>query len=210
MLFNKTNNKYAINIFNILCEVLIGFSVFAIFFGIFMTYFFTNYETTLLGNFISKSISFYKISIAPNTLEVISNIINNLGYKKQLHSTALQDEKVISNLINNLGYKQQLEASVLQDEKIVSEHNKPYDELLMKIILYMVLVLLFIIIVPLLLGIIRLEQISFKYIGTSILLHIILIVGFELLFLLFIITFINPVKLYLVFQNNKNKTDNYI
>ena len=186
MLFNKTNNKSIINIFNILCEVFIGFSVFGIFFGIFMTYYFTEHQTELLGNFISKSVSFYKISITP---EISTLLIN---------------------YFINSGYKQQLQANILEDDTNVNNYNKPYDELLMKIIFGMIIVLLIIIIIPLLLGIIRLEQISFKQIGFSTILHIILIVGFELLFLLFIITYFNSVKLYSGFQHNKNQTGNFI
>jgi len=194
MLFDKTNNKSIINIFNILCEVFIGFSVFAIFFGIFMSYYFTEHQTELLGKFINKSVSFYKISITPQISSLLSSSLSSL----------------LTNSFNNLEYKKQLQKSVSEDDKKVSKHNKPYDELLMKIIFGMIIVLLFIIIIPLLLGIIRLEQISFKHIGFSTILHIILIVGFELLFLLFIITYFNSVKLYSVFQHNKNQTGNFI
>jgi hypothetical protein len=186
MLFNKTNNKNIIHIFNILCEVFIGFTVFALFFVIFMTYYFTEYQTALLGTFIDKSVSYYKISSDSNIL------------------------LEIKNLIKKLNYKQQLETNIAHHEKEVHDHNKPYDKLLIKILLYMVFGLLLLIILPLLLGVIRLEQVNFKYIGFSIILHIILIVGFELLFLLYITTFISPVKLYTVFQNNKNQTGNYI
>jgi hypothetical protein len=80
----------------------------------------------------------------------------------------------------------------------------------MKIILYMLLGLLILLLLPILLGIIRIEQISFKYIGFSIFLHFILIVGSELIFLLFITSYINPVKLYTIFQLNKQLTNTYI
>lgn len=187
MLFPKTNNKNIINIFSILCEILIGFGVFSIFFGIFMTYYFTEYETDLVGKFISKSISFYKISL---NSENISSLINQL--------------------INKLKYKKELENNISLDHLEISIHNKPYDDLLMKIILYMVFGLLILLILPILLGIIRIEQISFKYIGFSIFLHLIIIVGSELIFLLFITSYINPVKLYTIFQLNKQLTNTYI
>ena len=188
MLFPKTNNKNIINIFSILCEVIIGFGVFSIFFGIFMTYYFTEYETDLVGKFINKSISFYKM-LFPNS-ENISSLINQL--------------------INKLKYKKQLENNISLDNLKISIHNKPYDDLLMKFILYMILGLLILLLLPILLGIIRIEQISFKYIGFSIFLHFILIVGSELIFLLFITSYINPVKLYTIFQLNKQLTNTYI
>ena len=186
MLFNKTNNKYVINAFHLLCEIFIGFSVFGLFFVIFMNYYFTSYETTLLGEFIAKSISFYNEPLSPEVLSFIASGINTTGFK------------------------QSLQASVEKDHADVEEYNKPYDNLLMKIIVGMVLGLLVLILLPILLGIIGMEQLNLKYISYSILLHIILIVGFELLFLLFITRYINPVKLYSVFETNKTKTGNYI
>ncbi len=194
MLFNKTNNKFAINSYNILLEICIAFSVFAIFFGVFMSYYFISYETNLLSNFITKSVSFYKfddILLSDNTQ--IKPIINNL-------------------ITNNIGIdKKKLEEEVRNNESVVSEHNKEYDNKLIKIIIMMISALLLLLIIPLLLGFIRLEQIlPFKYICLSLLLHIILIVGFELLFFYYILIYINPVKLYLIFQANKIKTGRYI
>jgi hypothetical protein len=189
MLFNKTNNKAIINIFNILCEVFIGFSVFALFFGIFMIYFFTDYNTFLIGKFINKSISFYN---SHDSFFAIKNVIKS-------HT----EERVSS-------YKEQLKANVEKDEKEVNEYNIPYDNKLMIIILYMIFGMLFILELPVLLGIIGFDQINFKYLGISLLSHIILIVGFELLLLLLIISYLSPVKLYTVFQNNKTQTGQYI
>ena len=76
--------------------------------------------------------------------------------------------------------------------------------------IYIIEILFLLVIIPLLLGFVRLEQLNFKYIGLSLVLHIILIVGFELLFLLVILKYINPVKLYMTFQENKNNTGSYI
>ena len=194
MLFTKTNNQFTINSYNILLEIFIAFSVFSIFFGVFMSYYFTSYETQLLSNFITKSVSFYK-------------------YDDILLSDITQLKPVIKNLITeNIGNdKKKLEKEVIDNESVVSEHNKEYDNKLIKIIIMMISVLLLLLIIPLLLGIIRLEQIlPFKYICLSLLLHIILIVGFELLFFYYILIYINPVKLYLIFQANKIKTGRYI
>lgn len=186
MLFNKTNNNLVITGFNVLTEVIIGFSTFALFFGVFMNNFFTKYEVKLLGEFIKQSVSFYK-----------TNEKN-------------ADKLKLNQLISKNTNIQQLEKDVATNEEEVHSYNKPYDNKLMYIIFIMIFSLLGILLLPILTGLIRFDQISFKYIGFSILLHIILIIGFELLFLLYIITFINPVKLYSVFQNNYSKTGSYI
>ena len=189
MLFNKTNNKLLLSSFNVLAEVIIGFSIFALFFGVFMNYFFTKYEVQLLGEFIKQSISFYKGDNNDKT-QTLKIKLNQLISKNQ-------------NITK-------LEADVAANEEEVHSHNKPYDDKLMYIILIMIFGLVGILLLPILTGLIRFDQINFKYIGFSTVLHIILIVGFELLFLLYIITFINPVKLYSVFQNNYSKTGSYI
>jgi len=192
MLFNKTNNKLLIGSFNVLTEVIIGFSTFALFFGVFMNYFFTKYEVQLLGEFIKQSISFYKG-------------VNNYNNDKS------QTLKIkLNQLISKNQNITKLEADVAANEEEVHSYNKPYDNKLMYIILIMIFGLVGILLLPILTGLIRFDQINLKYIGFSTLLHIILIVGFELLFLLYIITFINPVKLYSVFQNNYSKTGSYI
>ena len=180
---NKINKN--LNNFSIFAEVIIGFGTFSIFFGIFMIYFFTQYEVSLLGNFIKESISFYT-------------------------NTKIIDKLEIDKLINDSSKVKLLKAEVNNTEKEVSEHNKPYDTKLIYIILGMILSLLFLLIIPVILGIIRLDQINFKYIGFSIILHIILIVGFELLFLILILSYINPVKIYNILKNNKAKTGSYI
>ena len=190
MLFNKTNNNLVLTAFNVLTEVLIGFSTFSLFFGVFMNNFFTKYEVKLLGEFIKQSVSFYKSDNNNNNSNTLKNKLNQLISK-------------------NTNIKQ-LKKDVATNEEEVNAYNKPYDNKLMYIILIMIFSLLGILLLPILTGLIRFEQISFKYIGFSILLHIILIIGFELLFLLYIITFINPVKLYSVFQNNYSKTGSYI
>jgi hypothetical protein len=177
MLFSKTNNKTLLSIFTILVEVLIGFSTFAIFFGIFMICIMTNYE----------SITFYKIG-----------------------KTYMDNTPQIKQLINNNPDIKDLQKNVSINETAVNSHNAIYDNKLIYIIVFMIICLLCVIILPLLLGIIRLEQINFSYILVSTILHVVLIVGFELLFLLFIITYINPVKLYLIFQHNRDTTGNYL
>lgn len=190
MLFNKTTNKTLINGFNILTEVIIGFGTFALFFGIFMNYVFTKYEVELLGKFVKESVSFYK------------------GNPSNKQSQDLHNQ--MKTLINSNSDVNNLEKNVSADDEYVHSYNKPYDNKLMYIILGMIFGLLGLLLIPVILGFIRLEQINFKYIGLSLVLHIILIVGFELLFLLYIITFINPVKLYSVFESNYQKHGYYL
>jgi hypothetical protein len=180
MVLNKT-----LNLFSIFSEVLIGFSTFAIFFAIFMIYYFTDHEVALLGNFIKTSTSYY-----------VNDIIS--------------DNLKINKIINSSSKIKELKRNIEINEKEVDEHNAPYDRKLLYIIFGMIICLLLLLIIPVLLGIIKLEQINFKYIGISLLLHIIIIVGFEILFLVVIISYINPVKLYNVFLNNKAQTGNYI
>ena len=179
-----TSNKN-LHIFGMFSEVLIGFSTFAIFFGIFMVYYFTDHEVVLLGNFIKQSIDFYVNDSVSDTLQ-------------------------INELINNSSKIKELKDNIAKNEKEVEQHNEPYDRKLLYIIAGMILCLLLLLIIPVLLGIIKFEHINFKYISLSILLHVILIVGFEILFLIVIISYINPVKLYVAFKNNKAKTGSYI
>jgi len=186
MLFNKTSNTLILNSYIILTEVCIGFITFAVFFYIFMKYFFTEYEVKLLSNFINDSISYY-------------NITQNDSQKK-----------LLKLLIESSTETQQLASSVSENNDIVNKYNIYYDNRLLFYIMILIIILIVLLILPLILGLIRVEQISFTYIGISLLLHIILIVGLELLFLLFITKYINPVKLYLLFQENKDKTGSYI
>ena len=186
MLFNKINSKLFITCYDILIEILIGFSTFAIFFYVFMTYYFTSYEIHLMAGFINKSISFYSIT------------------------QSAEQKKQLQDLIQNSNEKKKIESEVKQNEDAVQKHNKVYDNKLLMIVIIMISILFLLVIVPLLLGFVRLDQLNFKYIGLSLVLHIILIVGFELLFLLVILKYINPVKLYMTFQENKNNTGSYI
>ena len=186
MLFTKTSNTLILNSYIILTEVCIGFITFSVFFYLFMTYIFTNYEVDLLSNFIKDSISYY-------------NITQN-DVQKQL----------LKSLIENSKEKKELELTVSADGDKVIKYNVYYDNRLLVYVMVFIVILLLILILPVILGIISLDQISFKYICTSLLLHIVLIVGLEMLFLLFITKYINPVKLYLLFQENKDKTGTYI
>ena len=186
MLFNKTSNTFILNSHIIITEVCIGFITFSLFFYIFITYFFTKYEVNLLSNFINDSISYYNITQNETQQQLLKSLIQNSKEKKDL------------------------ELKVDETNNIVKEYNKYYDNRLLIYIIIFIIILLVLLILPIILGVIRLDQINFKYIGTSLLLHIILIVGLELLFLLFITKYINPVKLYLLFQENKDKTGSYI
>ena len=111
MLFNKINSKLFITSYDILIEILIGFSTFAIFFYVFMTYYFTSYEIHLMAGFINKSISFYKIT------------------QTDEHKT------ILKNLIQDSNNKKKIESEVKQNEDDVKKHNKVYDNKLLMIVI---------------------------------------------------------------------------
>jgi len=183
---SSLNKSTSLSIFSIFVEVLIGFSTFAIFFGIFMIYYFTEHEVSLLGNFLKTNVSYYL-----------------------MNDTTINEKLQIGEIIKNSSKVKSIADNISKNEEEVNKHNAPYDRKLIYITAVMILTLLALLIIPVMLGIIKINQINFKYISVSILLHVILIVGFEILFLIVIVSYINPVKLYIAFQNNKAKTGSY-
>lgn len=188
MLFNQTNNGTLINIFNILVEIIIIFSVFAVFFGIFINYFLINYYTSLFGKFIKKSISYYK----PIFLSYIKN--SNILYTYLIDKIDLQ----------------QLQQQSDKEENDVNNYNTVYDNRLLIIIFTMIGILLTILIIPILLGIIPINQLNLKFNCLSLFLHIILIIGLELIFFIVVLSYFNPIKIYKTLEMNKDSQGNYI
>lgn len=181
MLFQATNNKRVINGFDILVEVIIGFGVFVLFFIVFMNYIFTDYQTSLLGKFIQNSLEFYK-PIMPSQLK---NLLTS-----QLNINKIeQDSKANHDKVN--------------------EFNKPYDNKLILISLSMLGGLIVLAIIPVILGIVPLSHINLKFIGISLLLHLILIIGFEVVFIIGVLPFINTVKIYKLLDKYKQPDGTY-
>ena len=61
MLFFPTNNTTFINMYLIIIEIFIGYTVFALFFGVFANYYYEEYLTYIVKNDLNKSLSFYQL-----------------------------------------------------------------------------------------------------------------------------------------------------
>ena len=82
----------------------------------------------------------------------------------------------------------------------INEQNNSTNKTCLIIFVVFIIIILILIIIPLLLGIIRVNQLDIKYISLSLLIHFIILIGVELIFLYFILPYFNPLKLYKVFE----------
>ena len=165
----------------LLIEILICFSVFAIFFGIFTNYFFNHFEEELISKFIKESVNFYKVLFLTNDT-------------KKLLNDYIKDEKLIENT----------EAEIkLEDVKII-EHNAKYDTRFLVIIAVMVLILLVLCLLPLVLGFVKVSDLNFTYLSTKFALHVIIIVALEMFFVLKVLPLISPIKIHEIIKDNEN------
>ena len=165
MLYSNTTNTKFIYIYTILIEIFIGFTAFALFFGIFANYFYDNYMEHKASNDLNKALSFYQLN---NT----NNIINDL--QKQNLVLKKTADNISSEFVKNRN----------------DERNK-----FIYIIISITLFLFILIIIPLIIGIIPINIINIKFILINYLIHIIFIVGFETLLLLCVLPFIKSVKI---------------
>jgi len=178
MLLEPITNKFGLKIYYGLWEIFIGFGSFIIFFGIFIKYYFNSLEESLMNQYIKSSMSFYKPLI---------NILNQYG--------------LFNKLIDKLLDKDNLNKNMAIEDENIKNYNAEYDNLLLKIIAYILIGFLIILFLPVLIGLIPLKEINWNYIGLSFLLHIVLIVIFEIALLYFIIPINNPVELYKLFDD---------
>lgn len=168
------------NTYIILLEILIAFSVFGIFFAIFMNYFFVKYETELLSNFINNSVSIYKSYIA-------------------------KDSSNLSSFLYNNSELEQIRKDSILEEHLVEEYNKPLDNKLIKIIGVMILILIVICLAPFVFSNkLSGNDINLKYLAISFVLHLIFIIIFELLFVFYVLPYISPIKLHATIESNPN------
>lgn len=165
------------NFYIILIEVLISFGVFAAFFVVFINYFFIDYETQLLNGFIGDSVGFYK--------SIITNTTDSSYSDKILNDIILKNEKI-----------EDLKAESHANESQVKAFNKQYDMKLWKIAGIMILIVFAVILFFMVIGVIQLRDINFKYLAVSFVLHAILIIGFELAFVFYVLPLASPVKIY--------------
>lgn len=166
-----------LQIYFILWEIFIGFGSFIIFFGIFIKYYFNSLEESLLNGYIKSSVSFYKPLI---------NILNQYNIFKQF----------LNEYLDNNFYK----TLTIEDEHI-KNHNSAYDTILLKIVIYIFFGFLIILFIPVILGFIPFKEINWYYIGLNFILHIILIIIFEIALLYYIIPINNPIELHKLFDN---------
>ena len=178
MLPESGTSKLGLRLYYGLWEVFIGFGSFMIFFGIFIKYYFHSLEERLLSGYISSSMSFYK---------PLLNVLNQNGLFSKLISEKIDIDK--------------LNKEITIEDEIVMKHNAEYDDLLLKIIAYIFAGFLIILFLPILLGFISFNVINWNYLGLNFLLHIVLIVIFEVALLYYIIPINNPIELHKLFDN---------
>ena len=166
------DNLASKNTYIILLEILIAFSVFGIFFAIFMNYFFVKYEIELLSKFINDSVSIYKSYITKDTGNLSAFLYSN----------------------TELG---QIRQDSINEEHLVEEYNKPLDNKLIKIIGIMILILLAICLIPFVFSNkLSRNDINIKYLVISFIAHLLFIIIFELLFVFYVLPYISPIKLH--------------
>lgn len=171
------------NFYIILIEVLISFGVFAAFFVVFINYFFIDYETQLLNGFIGDSVGFYK--------SIITNTTDSSYSDKILNDIILKNEKI-----------EDLKEQSHANESQVKAFNKQYDMKLWKIAGIMILIVFAVILFFMVIGVIKTRDINFKYLAVSFILHTILIIGFELAFVFYVLPLASPVKIYKSIESN--------
>ena len=82
----------------------------------------------------------------------------------------------------------------------INKKNNSTNKTWLIIFIVFIIIILILIIIPLLLGTIRVNQLDIKYISLSLLIHFIILIGVELIFLYCILPYFNPLKLYKVFE----------
>lgn len=178
MLQEPAVNKLGLKIYYGLWEIFIGVGSFMIFFGVFIKYYFHSLEESMLSGYVKSSMSFYKPLI---------NFLNQFGIFSSF----------IDKHLNMNDFNKNLEL----EEENVKKHNAEYDNLLIKLIAYILGGFLVVLFIPILLGLISFQEINWIYIGISFLLHIILITIFEYALLYIIIPINNPIELHGLFDN---------
>ena len=171
MLFTPITNKKWLNIYYILVDTLIGFSVFAVFFGIYANYFYDTYTYNKISVATDKELSFYDDILKIN---FIKNYINNY---------INQNMNGLINCSNNS------QPAVIEGS-LTAKTNFTY------LILSMIFTLFVILLIPIVVGLIPYSGFSLKYILMSYMFHIIIVISFELILLLVVFPYIIPIKFY--------------
>jgi hypothetical protein len=166
-----------LNEYIILLEIFIAFSVFGIFFAIFMNYFFIKFQTNIFTIFIKDSINIYK-----------KYLFENVNLDK------------ITKFLNETDYIKTIEKDSIIKEHEVDTYNKQYDNLLFKIIGVMILFIASLVLIPIVLGIISINDINFTYISLSFILHMGFIILFEGLFVYLVLANSSPIKIFNVIK----------
>ncbi len=113
----------------------------------------------------------------------------------------LNQYNLFNELINKQLDKDNLNKNLAIEDEKIKIHNAEYDNLLLKIIAYILIGSLIILFIPVLIGLIPFKEINWNYIGISFILHLVLIVIFEIALLYFIIPINNPIELHKLFDN---------
>ena len=166
MLYSPTKNTKYIYIYTLLIEIFIGFTAFALFFGVFANYFYDDYLKNRLIDNLNKSLSFYQLNNTPPGIAAKTNL--------EIFQALDKDNTRNSGLEYNENTK-----------------NRNIER---NYFIYLILgitgLLLLFIIIPLIIGIIPTSLIDFKFIGINYLIHIIFVISFELILVLGIFSFV--------------------
>jgi len=173
MLYLATKNDKYIYFYLILIEIFIGVNVFSMFFGIFINYFYDDYLENKVKNDMNKSLSFYKL--------------NGPSWFKN----DLQSENTY------------LKTKSKESQSDVNNSRKDKANKFIYLILSINFFLLLLVIIPLILGIIPLKYINLKSISINYLMHIVLVIIFEVILLMCILPFIKTVNISDAFNMNK-------
>ena len=165
MLYSQSTNKTFIYVYQILIEVFIGFAAFVLFFGVFANYIYIKYFMYEFKKNLLKAISFYEIN-TKNT------------------------ELSLPNLSN------QVIEFISDKEKVnIDEKTKKIINNFIGLIIGVIIVFLILIFIPIIIGLVPFNAIDFKFIIINFLIHIVAIVVFETILLLFVLPYFNIVSI---------------
>jgi len=180
-LFLDMNKKTIISIYFLLWDIFCGFCAFVIFLSVFASVFYNQYINFIIQQYISSTLSPYINSIKNfKEFQIGINLLN-----------LIFGENVIITLKDE----------IQKENAVISAHNKHYDDMFIYITIGIITFFLIILLLPILTKYIPLSDINFKYIILKFLLYLIFIVSLEILVLLYLLPTLNPLHLYVFFEN---------
>ena len=176
MILKPIKNSAILNAYEITLDAFILFSSFVLFLGIFIKALFYIWSSALIKRYINESLSNYK-----NLLDLLNQF------------------NLVSDLLNSFGAVENVNKISEQEQNKVESHNSYYNNLILGIIGGVIGGFLLLLIIPVVLGLIPLHMLNWKYIIISFIVNIALIFGFQCIFLFVILFLNNPINLSVFF-----------